>query len=192
MRVVAGQFRGRRLLGPKGRATRPITDRVKTACFSILGEAVEQAVVVDLFCGTGSLGLEAVSRGAERCWFAERDPGAIDRLRRNIEAMGVGDRCVVWRGDVLRRLARWLRTLAEPVDLAFVDPPYGLVEQWRWCRAAGWLFDPLADHLAEEATVIFRCRRNIEVPTPLGPLCVRDRRDYGTMSLVFLGRESRE
>ncbi len=186
MRIIAGQYRGRTLLAAKGERTRPITSRVKTALFSILGGAVADAVVVDLFSGTGSIGLEAISRGAGRCYFAERSRLAIARLRRNIDALHVGDRCRIWRGDVLRHLAGWLEEVGGEVDLAFVDPPYRLSAQWRWQEACRRLFDPLGGKLSPAGQIVLRCQRNIELPDALGTLCVRSRRDYGKMSLVFL------
>ncbi len=189
MRIIAGEHKGRRLLGPKGSVTRPITDRVKTALFSILGPAVEDAVVVDLFAGTGSIGLEALSRGARSCCFAERERTAIERLRSNIDLLGLGGRCRIWRGDVFARLRGWLGELAEPVDLAFVDPPYDLVAGPPWQAAGAKIFDPLAEKLAPQGRVVFRCRRNIPTPEALGLLCVRERRDYGRMSLLMLGRQ---
>lgn len=189
MRIIAGEHRGRRLLGPKGCQTRPITDRVKTALFSMLGPGVEDAVVVDLFAGTGSIGLEALSRGARWCCFAERERTAIERLRSNIDLLGLGGRCRIWRGDVFARLRGWLDELAEPVDLAFVDPPYELVAGPAWQAAGEKIFDPLAEKLAPRGQVVFRCRRNIPTPEALGLLCVRERRDYGRMSLLMLGRQ---
>ena len=186
MRIIAGQYKGRRLLPPRGHTTRPITDRVKTALFSILAADVDDAVVLDLFAGTGSLGIEAISRGARRCYFAERDRLAIARLRRNITAVGADDRCEVWPGDIFRTLRRRLAPLPDPVDLAFIDPPYRLVANWRWDDAAEKLFAPIAAAAAPDATAILRCERNISLPEAFGPLCVRDRRDYGNMSLVFL------
>ena len=186
MRIISGQHKGRRLLPPKGSATRPITSRVKVALFSILGETIDDAVVVDLFCGTGSIGLEALSRGAKYCFLAERDRHALDRLKRNIDAMGLADRCRIWPGDIMRHLRRRLGELNEPIDLAFVDPPYALVEKWQWNQACENLFTPLADKLADDGLIIFRCQRNITLPDTLKPLSVRDRRDYGQMSLIFL------
>ncbi len=188
MRIIAGEHKGRSLLPPRGMTTRPMTSKVKTALFNILGGAVVEAVVADLFCGTGSLGLEAISRGARRCYFAERDRLALERLRRNIEAMRVADRCRIWRGDVLRLLRSWLEELAEPIDLAFVDPPYRLAERWHWDQAVERIFEPLAAKLAGEALVVFRVERNIELPETFGSLCVRRRRDYGNMSLLLLSR----
>ncbi len=186
MRIIAGEHKGRKLLPPKGMTTRPITDRVKAALFSILGEAVIDAVVVDLFAGTGSMGLEALSRGARSCCFAERDRTAIERLTRNIEAMGLTDRCRIWRGDILRRLPGWLAELPGPADLAFVDPPYALVDDAAWRRAAEKIFDPLAGKLTEDGLVVFRCRRNLAPGEAFGRLSLRERRDYGKMSLLFL------
>jgi len=192
MRIIAGQHKGRRLLGPKGTVTRPITDRVKTALFSILGPAVEAAAVVDLFSGTGSLGLEALSRGAASCRFAERDRSALDRLRRNIDAMALADRCTIWRGDVLRLLGRWLAGMDADVDLAFVDPPYLLARQRSAEELTARLFAPLAGRLSPDGTVVFRCESNIALPDAFGPLRVRDRRTYGKMALVFLEHELHE
>ena len=186
MRIIAGQHKGRSLLPPRGLTTRPITARVKTALFNILGEGIREAVVADLFCGTGSLGLEALSRGASFCYFAERDRLAVARLRRNVQAMGVADRCRIWRGDVLRHLPGWIEEVSDPLHVAFVDPPFDLARKWEWDRAAERLFEPLAAKLAADGVVVFRCPRKIELPDAFGSLCVRRRRDYGNMSLLFL------
>ncbi|MCD4699525.1 MAG: 16S rRNA (guanine(966)-N(2))-methyltransferase RsmD [Phycisphaerae bacterium] len=186
MRIIAGQHKGRRLLRPKSMTTRPITSRVKVALFNILGDAVANAVVADLFSGTGSIGLEALSRGAKFCFFAECDRQALDRLKRNIEVMDLADRCRVWRGDILRHLRRWIEEANEPIDLAFVDPPYALSERWHWVQVVEKLFAPLAAKMADDGLVVFRCRRNIVLPDTFTPLSVSQRRDYGDMSLVFL------
>ena len=85
MRILAGEYKGRKLLPPPGRAqTRPITGSVKKSLFDMLGVRLVDAIVVDLYCGTGTIGLEALSRGAARCYFAERDRAVLERLRRNI------------------------------------------------------------------------------------------------------------
>ncbi len=191
MRIITGQHKGRSLLSPKSMTTRPITSRVKVALFNILAGAVDGAVVADLFCGTGSIGLEALSRGAKYCFFAEQDRQALDRLNRNIEAMDLSDRCRVWRGDILRYLRRWLEEIDKTIDIAFVDPPYALSEQWRPDQAVERLFAPLAAKLTDDGMVVFRCRRNIVLPDTLKPLSVSSRRDYGDMSLVFL-KKSRD
>ncbi|WP_428484184.1 16S rRNA (guanine(966)-N(2))-methyltransferase RsmD [Rhodopila sp.] len=125
MRIVAGAWRGRGLVAPAGQTTRPTADRVRQALFNMLMHApwagrgaVEGAVVLDGFAGTGALGLEALSRGAARACFVESDPAALRALRDNIAACGAGDRCKV-EGDVLRLGP------GEAATLIFLDPPYG-------------------------------------------------------------------
>lgn len=122
MRVVAGEFGGRRLVTPAGTTTRPTTDKVRLAVFNSLDAAgvIEGAVVVDLFAGCGSLGIEALSRGAAQCTFVERDRDALDALGRNIVALGIAERCRVVRGDVMAIVG----TLAG-ADVVLADPPYG-------------------------------------------------------------------
>ena len=117
MRVVAGEFKGRRLFAPRGARTRPTADRVREALFSMLGD-VSGARVLDLYAGSGALGIEALSRGADSAVFVERDQQALAALRRNLEA--VGARSEVRRQDVLRFLAR----PEGKFDLVFCDPPY--------------------------------------------------------------------
>ena len=190
MRIISGRNRSRVLLSPEGMVTRPITDRVKLALFNMLMGATEEAVVADLFCGTGSMGLEALSRGARLCYFADADASALERLKRNIQALGEGERSRVWRGDILARLAGWLTEVQEKIDLAFVDPPYEMVQTWDWAQAGAAIFGPLAGKLSPDGSVIFRCRREAKVPGVLAGLRVRRRRDYGKMALFFLGPES--
>jgi 16S rRNA (guanine966-N2)-methyltransferase len=125
MRVVAGELGGRRLQAPPGTETRPTSDRVREATFNALGslDAIEDAEVLDLFAGSGALGIEALSRGAARATFVERDRAALAVLRANLEACGLGpDRVTVVPGDgpELLRTAR----LDGPWDLVLLDPPY--------------------------------------------------------------------
>lgn len=132
MRIIAGKYRSRKLVSPKDSATtRPIPDRVKESLFSILRGNVEGAQVLDCFAGTGSIGLEALSRGASRVVCVERDKRAADILEKNIVLLGAEDECEVVRGDALGPAA--LARAPKPVDLAFFDPPYPLVldpERW--------------------------------------------------------------
>jgi 16S rRNA (guanine966-N2)-methyltransferase len=123
MRVIAGRLGGRRLKAPRGRVTRPTSDRVREALFALLGE-VEGASVLDLFAGTGGLGIEALSRGAQRAVFVERDADAVRVLRANLAALGVErPDAEVRRGDALAAL-RTARGRKETYDLVFIDPPY--------------------------------------------------------------------
>lgn len=158
MRIIAGEFRRRRLLSPpEGSTTRPIPDRVKESLFGILRGNVEGAAVLDVFAGTGAIGLEAISRGAARCVFVERDKRVAETLRRNIETLGCGDRCEVVVGDALgiSILARSPR----PVDLIFFDPPYSMVEDatpgggWERVRAQ---FSRLVDLLSGQGFAVLR------------------------------------
>src|SRR3954451_21285520 len=113
MRIIAGEFRGRKLLAPESDTTRPITDRVKQSLFDILTPMIPDAVVYDCFAGTGSMGLESLSRGAARAIFFERDRSALQRLKRNIEALGVVDRSGVVSEDIFR----WFRNdVTRPIE----------------------------------------------------------------------------
>lgn len=123
MRIVAGRWRGRRIVAPPGRAVRPTADRVREAVFSILGERVRGASVLDLFAGTGALGFEALSRGAARAVFVESDGRALDALRRNAASLGAGEARLVAM-DFRAALQR-LRAVGERFDVIFLDPPYG-------------------------------------------------------------------
>jgi 16S rRNA (guanine966-N2)-methyltransferase len=121
MRVVGGQFGGRRLIVPKDDRVRPTADRVREAWMSILGQALDGARVLDLFAGSGALGLEALSRGAAAATFVELNPPSLKALESNIAALGVDDRVTVHRGDAIRFVQR----LPEHAfDIVLADPPY--------------------------------------------------------------------
>lgn len=126
MRVISGEFGGRRLVAPAGTTTRPTTDKVRQAVFNSLGSlgVIEGAVVADLYAGSGALGIEALSRGAERCLFVERDRAALHALRDNISALGLAERATVHATDVMA----WVPAM-RGVDIAFVDPPYAF-DSW--------------------------------------------------------------
>ena len=122
MRVIAGSLGGRRLKAPRGRATRPTSDRVREALFAMLGE-LDGANVLDLFAGSGALGIEALSRGAGHVVFVERDPVALGVMRENLAALGIGAAASVRRADALAALQS-ARERQEKYDLVFIDPPY--------------------------------------------------------------------
>lgn len=121
MRIVSGTFRGRRLAVPEDPRVRPTADRVREAWMSILAEALPGARVLDLYAGSGALGLEALSRGASRVEFVELNPPSLAALRENIVALGVEARVAVHRGDALRFAGR---LAPGAYDLALADPPY--------------------------------------------------------------------
>jgi 16S rRNA (guanine(966)-N(2))-methyltransferase RsmD len=129
MRVIAGRLGGRRLKAPSGTVTRPTSDRVREALFAMLGE-LDGLCVLDLFAGTGALGIEALSRGARRAVFIERDPAAMRVLRANLAALGLeGEHAQVRRADALAALRR-ASADEETYDLVFIDPPYGQAREW--------------------------------------------------------------
>ena len=190
MRIISGQYRGRRLLPPPGRVTRPMTDRVKESLFSTIAGWLDGAAVADLFCGTGTAGLEALSRGAAHVWFADRDREALDRLRRNIAMLDAAGRSTVWAGDIGRRLAGWLAGLQRPLDVVLVDPPYPMARQWlaeASDRAAveRAVFEPLAAALAPDGIVVLRTPADTEGPQRLGTLQRRRHRVYGSTALNY-------
>lgn len=123
MRVISGEWRGRKLLAPKGDATRPTADRTRETLFSMLTSRLgsfEGLVVADLFAGSGALGIEALSRGAATCLFAEQDRDALDVLRGNLSTLGATARADVRAGSVLG-----LGPARRAYDLLMLDPPYG-------------------------------------------------------------------
>ena len=121
MRVISGEFGGRKLVAPAGTTTRPTTDKVRQAVFNSLGSmgVIDGAVVADLYAGSGALGIEALSRGAERCVFVERDRAALQALRENLADLDLADRATVHATDVMA----WVPAM-RGVDIAFIDPPY--------------------------------------------------------------------
>jgi 16S rRNA (guanine966-N2)-methyltransferase len=122
VRIIAGEWRGRKLTAPKGDATRPTADRTRETLFSMLTSRLgdfDGLQVADLFAGSGALGLEALSRGAASCLFVEQDRPALDAIRANITTLGARDKARVEAGS-----ATQLRAAPQPLDLIFADPPY--------------------------------------------------------------------
>jgi 16S rRNA (guanine966-N2)-methyltransferase len=147
MRVIAGRLGGRRLKAPRGRTTRPTSDRVREALFAMLGD-LQGACVLDLFAGTGALAIEALSRGAERAVFVERDAAAVATLEENLAALEIGpDTAEVRRVEALTALRSACRA-KETYDLLFIDPPYAWArrpESERWGRELSTLLAPLLE-----------------------------------------------
>jgi 16S rRNA (guanine966-N2)-methyltransferase len=145
MRIVAGKWRGRTITAPKGQTVRPTGDRVREAWFSILNPWLAGARVLDLFAGSGALGLEALSRGAETVDFVESAPASLAIIRDNIDSLGAGAAANIRRGDALRFIQE-----LEPhaYDVAFADPPYDL--GIATTIAERWLVAPFAEILGIE------------------------------------------
>ena len=128
MRIIAGRLKRRKLLANPGMVTRPITDRVKVSLFQYLESDLEDARVADVFCGTGTLGFESLSRGARSVVFLERDRTAFELLKTNVESLGVKDETMCWNVDVERTSFRPKNCDEKlPYDVIFFDPPYKMV-----------------------------------------------------------------
>lgn len=168
LRVIGGELGGRRLASPRGRSTRPTRSAVREAWFSALGSGLSGARVLDLFAGTGALGIEALSRGAASVRFVESDPAAFRLLRRNVEELGLTARAELCRADVFRELEGLERGA---FDLALADPPYGTDA----ARLVGvWLDEPFAGILCVE-----HARTESDLPEPDW------HREYGDTGLSF-------
>ncbi|UGS35830.1 16S rRNA (guanine(966)-N(2))-methyltransferase RsmD [Capillimicrobium parvum] len=166
MRIVAGQWRGRRIVAPPGRDTRPTSDRVREALFSILGP-LDGTAVLDLFAGSGALALEALSRGAARAVLVERAPAALKAIRANLEALGASAEV---RARDVRAFVRDASAAGGPYDLVFLDPPY------RDAAGLGPALE-LAPLLADSGRVVSETDRR--APLALPALEVTDERRYG-------------
>lgn len=138
MRIIAGSARGTKLTAPPGLGTRPVLDRVKESWFSSLGERLVGARVLDLYSGVGSLGLEALSRGAESCVFVERDPDCVAMLREHLEKSRLVDRADVRPADMIIALDDLAR-LGERFDLIFLDPPFKIAREPGFIAPGGTL-----------------------------------------------------
>lgn len=172
MRIVAGRWRGRTIAAPPGLAVRPTLDRVREAWMSIIQHNIPGSRVLDLFAGSGALGLEALSRGAIAADFVESDPKTIRVLKENIDLLGAGDSAVVHRGDAIRFAER----LAQGAyDVAVADPPYagGFARK----LADLWLERPFARILSVE--------HDARESLPGGT----DTRKYGSSAITFYRRE---
>ncbi len=187
MRIVAGTFRGRPLVAPKGHLVRPTADRTRQAMFNVLEHAawapdLDGARVIDLFAGAGGLGLEALSRGAAACRFVEQDETALAAIRTNAASLGLADRVSLERRDATRLGAK--PPAAPRFDLAFLDPPYGkgLAEKTLAALADG-------DWLSDGAVAVVERGSRDRAETPAG-FELLDERAWGASRISFLRRSS--
>ncbi len=183
MRIVAGRFRGKSLAAPTSRDIRPTSDRLRESMFNILAHGfdnpIEGARVLDLFSGTGALGLEALSRGARFCLFVEEAAEARGLIRTNVEALGLGGVTKLWRRDATD-LGR--RSATDLFDLAFLDPPYGkgLAEASLAAIVAGDWLKPGALAVVEETAEV-----DLVIPEGFEEV---DRREQRDSRVLFLRR----
>jgi len=182
MRIVGGTLSGRRLASPKSDAIRPTTDRARESLFNILEhsypDSIEGARVLDLFSGSGALGIEAISRGASYCLFVEEAPAARALVRENVESLGLQGRTRIFRRD-----AAHLGPIGtmQPFNLVFADPPYGrgLAEKAiASALAGGWLTDEALIVVEESAATPFRAPEGV---------VIHEMRTYSSSTLAFCG-----
>jgi 16S rRNA (guanine(966)-N(2))-methyltransferase RsmD len=178
VRVIAGEFKGRRLVAPRGHATRPTADQVRLALMDALAPWLPGARVLDLFAGSGGVGIEALSRGAAHATFVERDPRALRALRTNVTSLGLARRASVVRGDALRALDALGRAGAR-FAVIFLDPPYQDP------------VDPVMDRIARagllEAGGVAVAQHLTKQPVrpAFGPLTATRTRRFGETTLTF-------
>ncbi len=184
------------LLGPRDLTTRPVTDRVKESLFSILGNDIIEARVADLFCGTGSMGLEALSRGAAWAIMVDKDQDALLRLRKNIAKLRFEERTCIRKVDAFRYgvpdvSGRLLPDVLSPTaaelscTMVFVDPPYMLSRKTDISSRLGKLLVLLSEQVSPNAQVIIRHEARYEFLTQYDALYQFNRRDYKNMAVTF-------
>jgi 16S rRNA (guanine966-N2)-methyltransferase len=179
MRIIAGERRGRKLVEWEDGGIRPMRDFVRTALFNILSDFVPEAAFLDLFCGTGSVGLEALSRGARSCTFVDQSPDACGIVRRNLDLLEF-----LARGDVVQceaiQAVEMLSRLGRRYDLFFVGPPYfrGLVPRALEALGNGGL-------LGADPVVAAEIHSTESIDDAYGVLSLVDRRRYGDNQLWF-------
>jgi 16S rRNA (guanine(966)-N(2))-methyltransferase RsmD len=178
MRVIAGKAKGRRLESVPGDAVRPITDRAKEALFSILSDEIRGATMLDLFGGTGGVGIEALSRGAERVVFVERYKPALKVIGHNLQRTGLAERAYVVRGDAFKYLRK---ENVGPFDVIYVAPPQykGL-----WLEALK-IIDARPELLTQSGQVIVQINPTEYEELELENLRMFDTRTYGSVQLDF-------
>lgn len=179
LRIISGTHRGRRLAALRGKTTRPTAERVREAIFNILADRPRRAQVLDLYAGSGAMGLEAISRGAAWALMVEKDPAAVLTIQRNIGKLALESSAQVLRWDIERNLS-CLRPFAQRFDLVFVDPPYdiGLVEASLGHLAA-------AGCLKAGAWVVVECGPK-DAPAAVSGFNPLDKRKYGKTTVIFL------
>ncbi len=178
MRIIAGDYKGRRLETPDGYDVRPTTDKVKEALFSIIAPYIGGGVVVDLFSGTGNLGLEALSRGAEKCYFCDNSRMSIGIIKRNIKYCNAEEYSVVYAGDFRQSLQK----IRDKADVIILDPPY----EAGYYEEAFELIREL-DLLAEDGVIVAEHWAKLELPEELYGFEKIKERKYGHIVLSIYG-----
>lgn len=189
MRIIAGTKRGMKLLSPKTKVSRPITDRVKESLFSVLYkyDLPNKKVVADLFCGVGSLGLEALSRGAEFVTFVEQDPKVATILEKNIEKAGFVKESKVIRANAFKT---GVLSGEKKYDFIFIDPPYANTKDTEQNSPLGKLLSSISRQLNTEAIAVVRTEQQTKLLEKYAQLEIIERRQWGTMAVTILQKKT--
>ena len=180
MRVISGVAKGRLLFAPKGMETRPITSKIKESLFNIWQTKIKGAFFLDLFAGSGSMGVEALSRGAEKVVFVEKSRSAVEVIKKNLAVCGFHNGYELYRDDVFRRINR-LSQRQDKFDIVYLDPPFTKPE----------IFVPVIESLgnakilAPEGMAVIRIRKDIAFPETIGNLCRFRQKTYGISVINF-------
>ena len=179
MRVITGQARGRRLISPEGYDVRPTTDKVKESIFNIIQFQLADAVVLDLFAGSGQLGIEALSRGAAEAVFVDSSRKSLDVVKKNIELCRFQSSAKTFLGDA----AAFLRATTEKFDIVFLDPPY----HKNLCVTA---LELLSDAVSDDAIVICETQNDEELPEAIGRFTADRVYSYSAIKLTVYRADS--
>lgn len=183
MRVITGMARGRKLKAPKGMTTRPTSDRVKEALFNVLGSRIVDSKFLDLFAGSGGVGIEALSRGAKLVTFVEENPKVIDVINDNLIVTGLKSRATIYRSNAYRAMEKLQGQ--ECFDIIFLDPPYlkghetECLQQIERCKL-----------LSPEGLVVVESSKRDELPQTVGTLTLQKSQHYGDTKLTYYTPDS--
>lgn len=179
MRVIAGKAKGRPLKAVPGQGTRPTTDKVKEAIFSMIGPFFDGGVALDLFAGTGGLGIEAWSRGIDKVISIDKEKHSIDVIRSNVQAAGASADFEIYRNDAARAL-KVLGKKGQAFDLVFLDPPYRMDDMDQWLLKMLEL-----QLIAEQAVVVIEHDAKVQYPEYIGQLQQQRHAQYGEIAVTI-------
>jgi 16S rRNA (guanine966-N2)-methyltransferase len=188
MRVIAGRFRSRRLAAPSAEATRPTSDRLRETLFNVLAPRIEGAAFLDLYAGSGAVGIEALSRGAAHLTFVEQAPAALKILRANLTGLGLNTGIQVHAGSVLAFLRRGYAGAQPAFDVIFLDPPYDAAEEY--VAALELLGGKATGLLAVGGSIVAEHRRKLRLDATFGSLRRSRLLEQGDAALSFYGSEA--
>ncbi len=180
MRIIAGRYRGRRLKAPRGRRIRPTTDRLRETIFNIIGSEIRGQKIVDIFAGTGAMGIEALSRGADHAVFIDKYPGSLECVRANLDPLEISQQWNIIRWDAARNLG-CLGAFKRHFDCAFIDPPYN---QDMAARTLAHLV--VSEAMTDGGLIVLEHAHTETIDPDPAHLTLWDQRRYGKTLVTFL------